>query len=547
MIRPVKYPQYIPIEILETFLDGSYPTRKETGTDKDWLVRLSWLIGELYFKGKFRTQEGDRVSYSLSKSFLDKHFIRKREYINGKKVTTKYKIGPTQGDSIDKILTLCFRRGKVGSNLTGKATQYAIRDSIEDILIYSSVANKPIPKKPKRTLPRDVYIKIGKDIDSEIRINIVNTMRSVDGINLYLKQYKENTNSVSPKDFCKDILKSSVSYKEEEGYIEKIKYYRNRLMYIQLLNNNPKGYKFYQKYKVTSGGRLTKINDEETNFQTLDKVIRNIVFGGIGYKDVDVVSCHPTILNQYYKLITGKTNKWLESYSLNSKQMRYQLTNELDIHFGLGKSLLISLCYSGGSNIPISKEQGLLWLRKRERGEISFKTYDNILKFYPNNIDAVNILNRIIDSKTIQDIVTQIKGVVKDIDKVNGFGLVKDGYIKNVVGYKNYNIDKTSSKLSNILNGLETLILYTAIDLFNREMVVLYHDGFVTNEDIQPIIPLLKKRVKERTKEGLDRWFKENQIIPKTNNSGIEVEYSVDSINSFDIMGVVKTKNRRVV
>jgi hypothetical protein len=236
-------------------------------------------------------------------------------------------------------------------------------------------------------------------------------------------------------------------------------------------------------------------------------------------------------------MVVGKTNEWLESYAENTGPTRDKINEELGLHYGLGKELLLGIIYSGGSNIPSSVKSLEQQLRKKQN-----KTFGELIpKYYPNKDEALEVGVRIVESEYIQEVVANIKGISKDINDEGGFGIVEDGYITNVVGVRNHDISKTSQKMANLLQSIETEILYSVIRLFGYNIVCLYHDGFIVNKDIRRNEDLLVDMVLSSTEMSLDKWFKRNNIVPYS-LSGIEVGYEMKIIPDVETIYERKTE-----
>lgn len=534
MSKRLKYPPYIDVVLLEHLVDDTFPERKGEGTDKDWLVRLSWLVGNVYFKNKYRhdfDKKDGRVSYGFVKSYFTKQtslvdysklFPIHRDGSKTKRYTIPNWLHTKQPDSIDKILSLVFRCEYVGHS--GVNSRYFIRESIKDLLQVASYKHKEPPTEPDTVLPTEILLDLGKQNDlrrKEIQINDHNLMDCLFSIEVYLHHYTSGKHTVKPIDFLRDQLKSGVHTLSEEQTVNKIREYKTTLEHLRLLKSHPKGWRFYQHYKVASSGRIVFNKVGEINFQTMSKPTREIIFGGLGYYDVDINNCHPTILSQYYTMLFGKEHRELNEYKDNYRQIRNQIHTELDIDYNLGKQIILSLLYSGQS-IPTTEKQVYHYISNE------YEIVKHIKKYYTDKQNVIDVLIRLTKNKTILHLRNVFSEVRNEIKKRGGYNIrmTKSGMMSiNPNGNRVLETEKSGGGLlGHLLQGIETQIMYSVIRRYLNDIVCLYYDGFILDHEPENL-HVLTETVKKDTEYTMSMWNNKYKV-GLTRVSGFDVDFT---------------------
>lgn len=508
---------YIPLEFLEGELQQQfppYPERKNIGTPDDWLVKLSWLVGECYLrKGfDFRCFTHNPYSYGITSKTIRELFGNpERPRVNGKRVTKEYKLdalGLTKGDSNKKIMSLAFTEHQTGNGLSGCSTEWILKDKMVDVYIpLINLTHLKQTKEPRYILPKD-YRK-GYDLTKKIEVNETVLMRNISRIKRYVKDWEEKKTDLVPPDYLKNNIKSGEVINDNRLALKKIIEYKRELEYIILLES--RGFEHNQYYETTEGGagRLFYKKEDKKgniyshlNWQTEKKVIKDMCFSDMGYWDIDFNNCHIELLNQYYEQVTGEKHSWLEMYCDNYKVFRNKITDECKIHYGLAKELVIGLVYSGGTSIQ--QESQMIRLL-HEKG--TSKTVENIRYFYPTNTH--DVIKRITRSQTIQEIRNNLQEITKTVKQKGGLNRQNEYYINPLYrkGYKYENkrpLKGMGEQLSHLLQGIEMLLLETVIRIYKNNIILLLHDGWVM--DKLPDEGHLLEEIYQDTKIRMEEW-----------------------------------------
>ena len=234
----------------------------------------------------------------------------------------------------------------------------------------------------------------------------------------------------------------------------------------------PKG-KIYQHYFETDSGRVYTTGN--TSIQQMNRIIRPIVMGGLGYWDYDVENCHFTLLKHIAAYYGYKRLDSIEEYLKNKSVIRKRLALLVDEDVHIIKQILLSILY--GSSQMIRKGNAVTDL-------VGGK------KQHELNDDAF-----------IDRLYTDIKGLTEFIVEITSREKTKHAYLRlhgqNVLYYENIRhkrisvLDENGRKtpgrniLAHILQGLESKILDVIMGSIGRDIKVLIHDGFITEHFIE--------------------------------------------------------------
>jgi len=234
----------------------------------------------------------------------------------------------------------------------------------------------------------------------------------------------------------------------------------------------PKG-KIYQHYFEGDSGRVYTTGN--TSIQQMNRIIRPIVMGGMGYWDYDIENCHFTLMKHIAAYYGYKRLDSIEEYLKNKSVIRKRLALLVDEDVSIIKQILLSILY--GSSQMVRKGNAVTDL-------IGGKKQHEI------NTDAfVDMLYKDIKGLT-QFIVDRTE---RETDKHPYLRL----HGKKVLYYENIrhkrlavmgeNGKKTPGRkiLAHILQGLESKILDIIMGSVGREIKVLIHDGFITESFIE--------------------------------------------------------------
>ena len=244
----------------------------------------------------------------------------------------------------------------------------------------------------------------------------------------------------------------------------------------------PKG-KIYQHYFETDSGRVYTTGN--TSIQQMNRIIRPIVMGGLGYWDYDIENCHFTLLKHIAAYYGYKRLDSIEEYLKNKSVIRKRLALLVDEDVNIIKQILLSILY--GSSQMVRKGNAVTDL-------VGGK------KQHELNDDAF-----------IDRLYKDIKGLTEFIVEITSREKTKHAYLRlhgqNVLYYENIRhkrisvLDEKGRKtpgrniLAHILQGLESKVLDVIMGSIGRDIKVLIHDGFITEHFIEH--DMLTKLIKE--------------------------------------------------
>ena len=308
--------------------------------------------------------------------------------------------------------------------------------------------------------------KLENNIHSVLELNFDNIQRTIDLIRQikdsgYIKGKNNNAWTRNLMNYSPDELTD----------------FRKSLLELRDVTDSemlPKG-KMYQHYYEGQTGRVYSYG--QTSIQTMKKEIRNLVLGGVGYWDYDVKNCHYTImleLGKYYGL--GSFNSF-ESYIQNKNKIRNALSKELNVDVSVVKECIIAILYgckkSVGDKNKLTQLLGI-------QGHTKLLQNDWIKELFA---DRERITEGIIQ-KTLQE--------PKKHKWLRLCG-IKKKYFENIRNKRLNYLDENGKKqtnriiLAHILQGIESKILDICMGVELGRVVVLIHDGFITNGKIDEL------------------------------------------------------------
>ena len=313
---------------------------------------------------------------------------------------------------------------------------------------------------------------------------------------------KENINiSVINKLIDSNLLKNEIDWNEKQQ-LENIK--------SNIKNNKLKVKYIMCKYNF---GRVYPLKSE--SLCSIRRELRhtlNYYNNEVNYLDIDIVNCHPVILNEICK--NNNLNLfYLNDYVENRENKIMEFINVFKINRDLIKQLFLIIMYNGSinnflkkNNIFINDNNNELIYLKNFQNDI--KTIGNILlnnnknvisdiKTYQKNKKYENDLGLIL-SVYIQDRERQILEIIYNYCNKNGFiknndcVLCFDGIMLN-----EKNIFNKDELIKNLENEIYT---YTKmkISLKNKEMNEYYNLENINYDVIE------KKEIKEKTKKHVE-------------------------------------------
>jgi len=234
----------------------------------------------------------------------------------------------------------------------------------------------------------------------------------------------------------------------------------------------PKG-KVYQIYYQGDSGRLYTTGN--TSIQQMNRLIRPIVMGGLGYWDYDIENCHFTLMKHIASYYGYKRLDSIEEYLVNKSVIRKRLALLVDEDGSIIKQILLSILY--GSSQTVRKGNAVTDL-------VGGKKQSEL------NNDAF-----------IDKLYKDIKGLTQFIVDITETDRHKHPYLriygKNTLYYENIqnkrlavrdeNGKKTTGRkiLAHILQGLEVKILDVIMGNIGKDMKVLIHDGFILQRFVE--------------------------------------------------------------
>jgi len=308
--------------------------------------------------------------------------------------------------------------------------------------------------------------KMENNIHSVLKLNFNNIQNTIDMI----RQIKDvgfikGTNNNA---WTKDLME----YNPEE-----LTDFRKSLLELRDITDSemlPKG-KMYQHYYEGQTGRVYSTG--QNSIQTMKKIIRNIVLGGVGYWDYDIKNCHYTIMNQLGNEYGLRTFNSFDNYIKNKSKIRKSLSKELKVDVKVIKECIIAILY--GCSKSVRKDNKLTELLGTT-GHNRLLQNDWIQELFK---DREELTDSIIE-KTLQNPKQyrwlRLKGIKKQ-------------YYENVrnkrLNYLDENGNKTKNRfvLAHILQGIESKMLDVCMGVELGAICVLIHDGFITRNEIDEL------------------------------------------------------------
>ena len=234
-----------------------------------------------------------------------------------------------------------------------------------------------------------------------------------------------------------------------------------------------------QTYKERNTGRLYA-----SGFGSLQGMMREqrrILMGGLGYYEYDMTNAHYTILEQYYRMLSGKKLNRIRKYIKNTKGYRLRLENETGIEYQGIKQILISLIYGSG----ITHRHTFLNGRSEPSG-----IYKTISKQTQNKNEIEKLWSNLVDHQIVIDLHTEVDIAYKLIrqswvETGSGKGRRMKNMFNKTTGLMvdDGNEIRNKSKgqlLSHFLQGIESRILFGIMVEEHYSFVMPHHDGWVS-------------------------------------------------------------------
>tara|TARA_R100001369_G_scaffold30974_2_gene54926 strand:+ start:971 stop:2653 length:1683 start_codon:yes stop_codon:yes gene_type:complete len=403
------------------------------------------------------------------------------------RVTLKYKLR----DEIVDIVNRVYNDEELTASHIGRGGLDITRDTLPDYTITNT-------SRGNNTLTSNK----ADELESLVYLNAPNIRLLLSVYADMFKKYVENKN-VNINDGIKLLNHFGWSVKDNqklgnERFHNKIE---NRLNVIKQLvdetHNTQLGIGYiHQLYTQARSGRYFMLND--VNIQNLPKEIRNIVMGGLDYYEYDIVNAHYTFLYQLNKMYDGKSLKFVKKYIENTKLFREERSKELGISIDTIKTILLSVIY--GSDIRSRHTY------KPEQGKSMNSAIINTLikEFYGDENKANDAFEVISKDENVVGLMNDVRSF-RDliIDDKNLYG--KNRYSKYFYNHfgsktelevKGFNTSK-GSKLSHVLQGVESFILDLIMDDDVGNVVMLHHDGWVSknNRDTEVLERIINSRL----------------------------------------------------
>ena len=274
---------------------------------------------------------------------------------------------------------------------------------------------------------------------------------------------KENYN-----EFTKPLL-------GKEMNVEKLTEIRNSLTDLRDIADSealPKG-KVYQIYYEVDSGRVYTTGN--TSIQQMNRIIRPIVMGGLGYWDYDIENCHFTLLKHIAKYYGYKKLDSIEEYLKNKSKIRNRLQLLIGEEKHIVKQILLAILYGASQQIRKGNDITELIGRKKQ--------------------------HELLDDAFIDKLYSDINGLTKFIVDITERQRDRHPYLKlygkTVLYYENIRHKRLKVKgengkkvpnrkiLAHILQGLESKILDVIMGTVGGDIKVLIHDGFITDRFIE--------------------------------------------------------------
>lgn len=229
-----------------------------------------------------------------------------------------------------------------------------------------------------------------------------------------------------------------------------------------LSRNNIANDSIIQCYQESDSGRLYAIG---INLQNAPKIIRRAALAG-NY-NYDIQNCHFSILNQKASRY-GLYSKTIEHYLKNKKEVRNSISKDMGLSIKVIKEVLIAMLYGS----PLGK------YRNSISNKVGVDKIDEIMAddfFLGMNQDIKRARNTIIDKS-----------------------FISRDRLSNAMGKKIVVSNTTKSQqLAHLLQGVEALVLKTIVTQYNKNILLLLHDRFVSNEELD--VKYMEENIKSET------------------------------------------------
>lgn len=295
----------------------------------------------------------------------------------------------------------------------------------------------------------ELTAKIKADINPLVKIDVIELKRLIDEITD--KSYK------SPRDYR--ILYSASCTFDQANNIS----FPNQLRLC---------------YTQDKHGRLQGVG---LHLQNCPKEVRSAALKG--RYDYDIENCHFSLFQNFARIYGLKSDS-IDYYILNKKEMRKELalkfgpTGDLDKDIATIKKCLLALVY--GATLKVKDTNTIT----KELGEFAEDFCEHLeVKGLYKEIQTIG--QRIVEEKTTQK-----------------------NYVKNDLGLSIWNNGHMSKLIAHCMQGAEAKALKVAIEMYPEKIVLLIHDGFVTNEPID--IKALEQAVK--IEMGMDISYSMNVL-----------------------------------
>jgi len=415
------------------------------------------------------------------------------------------------GKDYHKIIDVCFDKkypSVVVSMKKDKATlAYKLKDKVIDIVnsVYNdkSFISEHLTRGgldvSQDNLPRYTILgsrqggetyeyKRKKTISNIVRVNDVNIRILFSVYSDLIKKYVEGER-IDVSDgvrLLKDFGWNLLDYKDKdkirfvnalEERFNKIKVMLDHSHNLQIGVGN-----IIQQYIQVDSGRYFMKND--INLQTIPKEIRKIIMGGMGYYGYDINNCHYVILNQLNEMYGGEPLTFVKSYIKNTKGYREKFSRELNITIDLAKKILIMFIY--GASIK-RKDKYL----KDERRSVNSAIIDDLNVYTDNDkAETDRLYELLIKNKNVmglQNDVQRARELILDAKQhyipYRGRDYLTNHFKRRTTLQKN-GFNKTGgSKLSHILQGIESYIIDIVCEDDRKGVVMFLHDGWVSKSD----------------------------------------------------------------
>jgi len=485
------------------------------------------------------------VKYTLLKYITEVYFRHTKTHNQNKEAHTFwYKtLREDLGNDYMKYMEIVFdvMKGHKG----GSTSQYKLKDKVIEIcdeVYYSDIKNRGligrdgkrvvrVPNIPVRKYKEGEITKLAKrrhkkQFDTKVKLNENNVWV----ISKLFKDVLDNRLYKTKKiDKWVDIM-NNINIDVRNLSTEKLLRLNKKSLELWVRINLDivgEGY-FQQLYTEKDSGRL--YGEGWLNIQTLEKEMRYMVMGGLGYYEYDMENAHYNILYQYNRLTGGVALDTMKHYINNTETIRDDLSKEFGIEKKLMKRVLLAYIYGHKLKIDGGKydtEKGK-WVDTRLLGKIIEYCGDN-------RDDGIYIGKSISQNKFIKELYKEIDLSYKHmktnwITKLSGDKERLVNPFQNEIMMKSQNKNKnkyiTKSKgqlLSHMLQGIEAMILDIVISESGEgNFIMAHHDGWVskTNHNtnrLEKTIRVITDRIMNNY-NGIDGGFSIGITKIKLNN-----------------------------